>query len=307
MSRIARCDLAAATAHVLLKNLTCEKSRACGVPWAPYGGLNQGFPRPCAPSAARTAKLPRCLRGRDRVCCCATRARCWPSPPWSSRVLGILGTGVDSRLSPTSLDVPGTPSSKANAVLREHFGQLGAVRGAPARPGAGDRPPGPGAGPRPARQRPADHHPLALGPRLGRAPAAEPAAGADRDRLPRRAGRIGQRLRRRARTRSSTEQIHPPVRATQTGYATLSRAIQDESIDAAERSELIALPILLIVLLLVFRSPIAAAIPLVFGAVDRRQLPRPALHTHRLVRHRRLRAHGLHDDGPGARASTTPC
>ena len=63
------------------------------------------------------------------------------------------------------------------------------------------------------------------------------------------------------------EQIHPPVRATQTGYATLSRAIQDESIAAAERSELIALPILLIVLLLVFRSPIAAAIPLVFGAV----------------------------------------
>ena len=63
------------------------------------------------------------------------------------------------------------------------------------------------------------------------------------------------------------EQIHPPVRATQTGYATLSRAIQDESIAAAERSELIALPILLIVLLLVFRSPIAAAIPLAFGAV----------------------------------------
>ena len=38
-------------------------------------------------------------------------------------VLGVLGTGVDNRLSPTSLDVPGTPSSKANAVLREHFGR----------------------------------------------------------------------------------------------------------------------------------------------------------------------------------------
>ena len=56
------------------------------------------------------------------------------------------------------------------------------------------------------------------------------------------------------------------MRATQTGYATLSREIQDESIEAAERCELIALPILLIVLLLVFRSPIAAAIPLLFGA-----------------------------------------
>ena len=61
--------------------------------------------------------------------------------------------------------------------------------------------------------------------------------------------------------------IAPPVRATQTGYATLSRAIQDDSIAATERGELIALPILLIVLLLVFRSPIAAAIPLAFGAV----------------------------------------
>jgi putative drug exporter of the RND superfamily len=61
--------------------------------------------------------------------------------------------------------------------------------------------------------------------------------------------------------------IHPPVRATQSGFATLSRTIQDESISSAEHSELIALPILLIVLLLVFRSPIAAAIPLAFGAV----------------------------------------
>ena len=63
------------------------------------------------------------------------------------------------------------------------------------------------------------------------------------------------------------ETIDPPVRSTQTGYATLSRAIQDDSIAATERGELIALPILLIVLLLVFRSPVAAAIPLAFGAV----------------------------------------
>jgi RND superfamily putative drug exporter len=57
------------------------------------------------------------------------------------------------------------------------------------------------------------------------------------------------------------------VRSTQTGYATLSRAIQDDSITATERGELIALPILLVVLLLVFRSPVAAGIPLAFGAV----------------------------------------
>jgi RND superfamily putative drug exporter len=62
--------------------------------------------------------------------------------------------------------------------------------------------------------------------------------------------------------------VHAPVRGTQTGVATLSRAIEDESIAATERAELIALPALLIVLLLVFRSPIAAAVPLAFGALS---------------------------------------
>ncbi|HEX3324599.1 MAG TPA: MMPL family transporter, partial [Solirubrobacterales bacterium] len=61
--------------------------------------------------------------------------------------------------------------------------------------------------------------------------------------------------------------VKQPVEAKQTGFATLSRAIQDESISASERSELIALPVLLVVLLLVFRSPIAALIPLTFGAI----------------------------------------
>ena len=62
-------------------------------------------------------------------------------------------------------------------------------------------------------------------------------------------------------------QVRPPVRATQSGYATISRALQHESLDAAERAELLAAPLLLIVLLLVFRSLAAAAIPLFFGAL----------------------------------------
>lgn len=64
------------------------------------------------------------------------------------------------------------------------------------------------------------------------------------------------------------KKIHAPVQGTQTGVATLSRAIEDESISATEKAELIALPALLIVLLLVFRSPIAAAVPLAFGALS---------------------------------------
>jgi RND superfamily putative drug exporter len=67
--------------------------------------------------------------------------------------------------------------------------------------------------------------------------------------------------------RTLEETIRPPVRATQTSFATLTRSIQDQSISSSERAELIALPILLIVLLLVFRSPLAAAIPLGFGAI----------------------------------------
>ena len=62
-------------------------------------------------------------------------------------------------------------------------------------------------------------------------------------------------------------EVTEPVESTQTGFATLSLAIQDESIHATHRSELIALPILLLVLLFVFRSPIAALIPLSFGAI----------------------------------------
>ena len=64
------------------------------------------------------------------------------------------------------------------------------------------------------------------------------------------------------------------MRATQTGFASLSRATQEESVDSTERAELIAIPFLLIVLLLVFRSPVAAAIPLAFGAADRERLAR---------------------------------
>lgn len=57
-----------------------------------------------------------------------------------------------------------------------------------------------------------------------------------------------------------------PVRAVQSSYASVSRAIQDEAARATRRGELIAIPLVLFVLLLVFRSPIAAAIPLAFGA-----------------------------------------
>ena len=63
------------------------------------------------------------------------------------------------------------------------------------------------------------------------------------------------------------EIIRAGARATETGFASLSRATIDESVHSTEVAELIAIPFLLLVLLLVFRSPVAAAIPLAFGAV----------------------------------------
>ena len=67
-----------------------------------------------------------------------------------------------------------------------------------------------------------------------------------------------------------------------------------------ERGELIALPFLLIVLLLVFRSPIAAAIPLAFGAITVVASRGILYFFTGWFEHRRLRADRLHDDGPGA-------
>ncbi len=179
--------------------------------------------------------------------------------------LAVIGTGVDSRLDPTTLDVPGSSSAKANAMLEEHFG--------PSAPFAI------------LLRGPAD----ALeeqGPRLVRALRAEPNVSTlspwDKGTVeglrpsPERALILADF---HVDTKTSVNEVVPrleqileenvtaPVRANQTGYATLSRALQQESIDSAERGELIALPILLIVLLLVFRSPIAAIIPLGFGAI----------------------------------------
>ena len=160
-------------------------------------------------------------------------------------VLGALGAGVEGKLEPTTLNIPGTASSRANQLLREHFGDSAPfvilLRG-PAK--ALDR----------------------QGPELIRALRRDPAVTTlspwDRGSV--------QRLRPSPRSaiviadfhvgideavdetvpelnRTLEAKAHPPVRATQTGFATLSRAIQDDSIAATQRGELIALPVLLLV------------------------------------------------------------
>jgi putative drug exporter of the RND superfamily len=180
-------------------------------------------------------------------------------------VLGVLGSGLEGRLVPTSLGVPGTPSAKGGALLKAHFGEsapfaillrgpAGALnRQGPALIGALRRDPkvttlSPWDGDALARLRPSPRKALIL------ADFHTDTQTAVADVVP----HLNATLERA---------IHAPVRANQTGYASLSRAIQESSISSTERAEAIAIPFLLLVLLFVFRSPLAALIPLGFGAI----------------------------------------
>jgi len=55
------------------------------------------------------------------------------------------------------------------------------------------------------------------------------------------------------------------LRIELTGQAPLMRAINDEALHALDKGELIALPILLVMLLAIFRSPVAALVPAISG------------------------------------------
>jgi putative drug exporter of the RND superfamily len=180
-------------------------------------------------------------------------------------VLGVLGRGVEDKLRPTSLGVPGTESGRAAALVHRYFGETAPfailLQGPPR---VLDR-----QGPALIRSLRSDPSASTISPwdkgsvaRLRPSPRkalilvdfhVDPDT-AVRDTVPH-------------LDRTLEEKISPPVRAAESGYASLSRAIQDESVRSTEVAELIAIPFLLLVLLLVFRSPVAAAIPLAFGAV----------------------------------------
>jgi putative drug exporter of the RND superfamily len=179
--------------------------------------------------------------------------------------LAVIGTGVDSRLDPTTLDVPGSASAEANAMLEEHFGPSAPFAILLRGPAAALEEQGPRLV-HALREEPGvtTLSPWDKGSVEGLRPTPEKALiladfhvstkTAVNETVP----HLEELL---------EEKVTAPVKVTQTAYATLSRALQRESIDASEHDELIALPILLIVLLLVFRSPVAAAIPLGFGAI----------------------------------------
>jgi RND superfamily putative drug exporter len=179
--------------------------------------------------------------------------------------LGLAGLGVEDRLQPTSLIVPGTESARGQALAEEHFGDSSPFAVLLRGPATSIERQGP---------------PLVRA--LRRDPSVTVVSPWDR-------GAVGY-LRPGARRaivlldyhlpldvavrrtvprleRTLERRTHPPLEAIQSGYASVSRALQSESLAATERAELIAAPLLLIVLLLVFRSLVAALIPLAFGAL----------------------------------------
>jgi RND superfamily putative drug exporter len=180
-------------------------------------------------------------------------------------VLGIFGLGVEEKLDPLSLEIPGTAAAEAEELAESHFGESSpfvVLLEGPA--GTLDR-----QGPALVRELRADPAATVISPwDRGSVTALRPAAGkalvlidfhvppaeAMRQTVPALEGTLERR-------------IKSPVTATQSGFASVSRALQEESLDATTKAELLAAPLLIVILLFVFRSLVAAAIPLAFGAI----------------------------------------
>ncbi len=180
-------------------------------------------------------------------------------------VLAVLGRGVEDNLRPASLSVPGTGSARAGALVHRYFGDSAPfailLQGPPAELD---------------RQGPALIRTLRTDSAVSTVSPWDKGSVGNLRPSPRKAlilvdfhvsAEEAVKNTVPYLNRTLDEQIKPPVRAAQSGYASLSRAIIDESVRSTDRAELIAIPFLLLVLLLVFRSPVAAAIPLAFGAV----------------------------------------
>jgi putative drug exporter of the RND superfamily len=183
----------------------------------------------------------------------------------ASLALGLVGLGVEDKVDPLSLSISGTSSAKGEALAKAHFGEQTPFAVLLTGPEAAIERQGP---------------PLVRALRQSRG--ATVISPWDRGTVaalrpgPRRALVIVDYHLRLATAMRDTvpeleriieDRVRPPLRATQSGFASVSRALQEETISATERAELLAAPLLLVVLLLVFRSLVAAAIPLAFGAL----------------------------------------
>jgi putative drug exporter of the RND superfamily len=180
-------------------------------------------------------------------------------------LLALLGANVESRLHRQDLVVPGTRSAKAAEVAKKQFGDaqsLVVVLEGPSSDLVAQT--------------------KALAARLDTLPRVDTvgpwAPGAGKSLRPK-PDRTVVLVRLNQEFESASQEgvprvrevvrdtLHRPVRAYVSGYADVAAGIDRESISALKRAELFAAPLLIIVLLLVFRSPIAALLPLALGMV----------------------------------------
>ena len=179
-------------------------------------------------------------------------------------VLGVIGLGIDGRLSASGLEVSGSESAQARALIGGNFGDSATVPVLLRGPRAAVKTQGKALAAELAK-RPGirvlspwttSSGNSALRPSADRALLLLSISGEH--------GQIDERS--QAAERLVAKATSAPVKATVTGIPLLSRDGESSSLAAVHRAELIALPLLLLALLLVFRSPLAAAIPVAFGA-----------------------------------------
>ena len=184
-------------------------------------------------------------------------------------VLAFLGGGLENRLAPMSLAVPGTPSSRAEAMLASEFGNTVPIavllRGPPAEVDRqGQRLT---AALRGLKQiqvlSPWDGSSIARSSSMARSLRPHPGSAFVLVNYIRPASQATAVVPSAEAVIART--VHDPVRSYLTGVAVIGRAIQNSTMSDTERAEMIALPVLILVLLLVFRSPVAAAVPLAMG------------------------------------------
>ncbi len=178
-------------------------------------------------------------------------------------IFGALGKDVESRLVPGAVDMPGTESARAEAQLKAHFGDSAPFAVLLRGPAAElDR-----QGPRLIRELQRDPKVTTLSPwdqnfihGLRPSPRAALIIVDFHVGISEAVGQTAPHLDELVRAHISS-----PVTATATGIASFLAGTKEAADEAGQRGELIALPILLVVLLLVFRSPVAAVVPIVFG------------------------------------------
>lgn len=176
--------------------------------------------------------------------------------------LAALGTQLTGHLASTSIEVPGSSSARISDLDARAFGERAEVPVLLT-----------GTGPQVVEQR--DDLMTALGALPDVEVAAVPAqhlpsaSGGGRQaqlivaRVPSQQSFDGRAAERVSDVVDRT--VTAPVTASVSGFSAIGGAVSDESVKAAHDAEIIAIPILLIVLLLVFRSPVAAGIPAVLG------------------------------------------